>query len=323
MSDLELFKPNAAIPAYLQEFRSPMTKNMLVSTGRNRIGLSGSRFRLILNGVETRVIEENYIDVIFVGIAPDIAQIYYEGEYVPGAKILPTCYSSNGRMPNEDVRNKQATACSLCPHNVKGSSVGAEGKVSRCGKFKRAAVVLADDFNHIFQLDIKSKGLWGDSMPDQNKYSFDKYSRLINSAGYDLAWFITRISFDTSSSVPKLLFSPRANVSQERITDVFKIIESPEVSQYIEVSSQTLDFSSETHSETPIHTPTLGGLSVMIGNSAAASAPVVQPITASISRKKAAPVETKAAPIVQVTDVPSAAPSQEDVELENLLANLG
>src|SRR5882672_7370044 len=100
----------AGLPAHLQGFSSSAGQNMVVGgAAYNRIGLKGSRFRLIVNGQEELIVEDNHLDVIIVGASPGVSRMFYEGVYDPAEKVAPTCYSADGVVPNADVIHKQST----------------------------------------------------------------------------------------------------------------------------------------------------------------------------------------------------------------------
>src|SRR6202000_286874 len=71
------------LPAHLAGTNFGVTTDLLsgMYTGGNRIGLKGSRFRLVVGGVEEGVIQENYLDSITLGAAPAISRVYYADVY--------------------------------------------------------------------------------------------------------------------------------------------------------------------------------------------------------------------------------------------------
>src|SRR5674476_1451959 len=173
------FKAPGSGPAYLQAYRSSIGKNLVMGGGgRKRIGLKGNRFRLVVNGQEEGIIDENYLDLIMVGAAPGVSRIYYADAYDPGVKQPPTCYSKKGDVPEADSHVVQSESCATCPQNEKGSRVtDTGGKVKACGYFKRLAVVMPSDLTRVFQLDCKSMSIFGDSKSAQNKFSLKDFSK--------------------------------------------------------------------------------------------------------------------------------------------------
>lgn len=235
------------LPAYLAGNNNGVTTNLMegMYTGGNRIGLKGSRFRLVVSGVEEGVIQEAYLDTIFLGAAPAVSRVYYEGSYKPGENVPPTCYSADGITPAADVKQKQSDKCMTCPMNAVGSKIVDGKKHKACGYFRRSVVMLAGDTDQrtVFKLDLKSQSLWGDS--GANEKNFTDYVKMLATRGVDAGNVVTRISFDTDASVPKLLFKAARFVTEEEAAVVNDLVHSVEVQALKEVSMSTLDVSNE------------------------------------------------------------------------------
>lgn len=237
-----------ALPDYLQGVNLGVSEGLLatIGVGGNRIGLKGNRFRQIINGKEEGVWDENYLDVIVLGAVPAISRIFYEGTYDPDTKAAPTCYSADGVAPPDDVKQKQSTKCEICPQNQKGSKIVNGQKIKACSYFQRLIVMLAGDMEGLaYQLDIKSMGIFGESHAAQNKYNIRDYTKLISNRGVDIAQIVTRLSFDTDQSVPKLLFAASRFVSAEELAVVQTKVGSEEVNRMLKINMSTLDISGE------------------------------------------------------------------------------
>lgn len=322
----------AQTPSYLQAFQSQMGKNLVVGgAGRNRIGLKGNRFRLIVNGQEEGIVDENYLDVVIVGAAPGVSRIFYADKYDPKAetKASPTCYSREGVRPEADSKNVQSDKCQTCPQNEKGSRITEDGNKTRaCGFFKRLALILPSDPSRVFQLDCKSMSIFGEGKAAQNKFTLGEYGKKLATRGLDPAHLITRLSFDTDSSVPKVLFSPTRYLDQDEAPLVADVVKGDEVKAILEITAHTTDLSHEV--DAPEEAP------------APAPAPVAAKPTPTITKAPAGPTVAKAAaPVVTrqpatkptVTVAPKAAApapvqeeapaaSSEDDDLAALLAQL-
>ena len=235
------------LPAHLQGLDLGVTTALKqgMYTGGNRIGLKGSRFRLVVNGIEEGVIEENYLDVILLNAAPAVSRVYYANSYKPGENTPPTCYSADGIAPPMDVPQRQSDKCMTCPQNVKGSKVDNGQKYKACGYFRRIVLMLAGDVEdrRVFKLDVKSGGLWGDGN-SQSKNLTD-YIKSLESRGVDAGTVVTRMTFDLDSSTPKLLFRPSRYITAEEVEAVRALVNSDEVNALAEVSMGTLDASGE------------------------------------------------------------------------------
>lgn len=235
------------LPAHLAGTNFGVTTNLLegMFTAGNRIGLKGSRFRLVVGGVEECVIQEPYLDVIILGAASAVSRVYYEGAYKSGENLAPTCYSADGVVPNDDVKVKQADKCMTCPQNAKGSKIVDGQQFKACAYFRRVVVMLAGDIEQqtVFKLDVKSQGLFGEGTV--NEKNLNDFIKMIATRGVDAGAVVTRISFDTESSVPKLLFKAVRFITVEEMDVVSNLVQSEEVLNLKTVSMSTLDASHE------------------------------------------------------------------------------
>jgi hypothetical protein len=237
-----------AIPAHLQGANLGVNANLLATAGLggNRIGFKANRFRIIINGKEEAVVEDNHLDVIVVGAVGTISRIFYEGAYDADTKAAPTCYSADGLAPADDVKNKQAARCDMCPQNQKGSKVIGGQKIKACAYFQRLVVMLpGDESGHLYRVDVKAMGLFGDSKPSVNKFNLRDYAKMVANRGVDVASLITRLSFDIDSSVPKLLFAPNRFINAEEFEAVSAKVGTPEVDALLKVDMTTVDLSGE------------------------------------------------------------------------------
>lgn len=245
--EMSLFTSNAQLPAHLQGINLGITTQLKqgMFSGGNRIGLRNSRFRLIVAGIEEGIIEENYLDVIFLSAAPAVSRVYYKDAYKQGENTPPVCFSADGIVPHTDVKNKQSDKCATCPMNVKGSKVSDGQKYKACGYFRRVVVMLAGDVEakRVFKLDVKGQGIFGDS--SANAKSLNDYIKALDTRGVDAGQVVTRIKFDLDASVPKLLFSPQRYIDSDELDVVQDLIVSDEVKNMSEVSMSTVDNSNE------------------------------------------------------------------------------
>lgn len=246
------------LPSYLQGTDFKVSDGLLATIGQggNRIGLKGNRFRQVINGKEEGVWDENYLDVIILGAVPAISRVYYEGAYEQDVKAAPTCYSADGIAPPDDVKNKQSDKCATCPQNQKGSKIINGNKIKACGFFQRLIVMLAGDLEGVtYRLDVKSMGIFGESHANVNKYNIRDYTKFVSNRGVDVAQIVTRLSFDTDSSVPKLLFQPSRFIEADEFAVVSEKVRSKEVEQMLVINMTTVDLSAETDATTASETP--------------------------------------------------------------------
>lgn len=235
-----------AIPEHLRNFNGGVGKSLMEGVGGmfNRIGLKGNRFRMVVSGQEVAVRDENYVDVVIVGAAAGNQRIFYDSKY-SGAddNSLPTCYSVDGKTPAENVVLKQSHRCDVCPKNEVGSAMTDNGKKTRaCGFFRRLAVwVVGDEPDRVFALDVRAMGLFGDSKPGSNQYSLNDYAKWCSARGIDPSTLVTRISFDTDQSVPKLLFKPAMFITNDLVDIVGHLVDASSTHDIINVNMRTAD----------------------------------------------------------------------------------
>lgn len=252
MTDMVLFGTNNGgpmqLPAHLQGQNLGVSTALMAAIGdmRNRIGLKGNRFRQIIAGQEMGVWDENYLDVIIVGVVPTVSRLFYSGTYKQdGDNAPPTCYSVDNVAPPIDLPSRQADKCDLCPQNIKGSRIsndGVEGKA--CGYFRRLCIMLPGDTT-LYVLDVKSMGIFGESYKERGMFSLNDYAKFLNANGVDASNLVTRISFDTNQSVPKLMFKAARYIDPNELADVKQVADSGEVKDYLTINFKTVDISKE------------------------------------------------------------------------------
>jgi hypothetical protein len=183
-------------------------------SGGKRISIKGGVFRKFAGGKEVGAIEDRHMNVVVVKMAHDPSRMYYETAYEEGAKISPTCWSSDSKKPDEAVKNAPAASCDTCPYSVKGSS--RDGKSAACRLSWRTAVVLPNDMEgDVMQLVIPGGSVWGTE--DSGRRPFRPYVQYLASNQVSAGHVVTKMQFDTKSSAPKLLFSAVAALSPEQI----------------------------------------------------------------------------------------------------------
>jgi hypothetical protein len=328
-------QPNPQLPAYLGAFNSALGTDLaLGGFSGNRIGLKGSRFRLIVNGQEEAILETFNLDVIIVGAAPGVARIFFEGNYDPdgATKAHPVCYSSDGVTPGADVTNPQSLRCATCPQNEKGSKISDNGvKTKACNYFKRMMVTLVDDPEHrLFKLDGKAMTIFGEGVPAQNKFTLNEYAKKFSTRGLDPAHFVTRLSFDPDSSVPKLYFSPLRVITEDEAPWVMDLVNSEDVKAGVMITAIT--DASDAEQEAPGATvPASSAPAPTKAPQAAPAAPTAAPrpglapkiVTTgkpAVAPAAAAPQIVKTAPLAAVKTTPPAAqavPQQAVAEVTN------
>jgi hypothetical protein len=164
-----------------------------------RISIKGGRFRIVEGGAET-VMDSSTIEVVVVGASRLLTKQWYAKAWTPDAEaVAPDCFSLNGLRPDPASTSPQADMCAECEHNVWGSKITPQGtKIKACPDQKRIAVVAADDpSGPVYLLTITPAALT----------SWAQYSKKLKMHGVSPDLLRTKVSFDTSASFPKLIFS--------------------------------------------------------------------------------------------------------------------
>src|SRR5579884_493200 len=109
----------------------------------------GKRWTITLNGKSTvvqRRSQEGDLEpmpimrVVVVDYNQRRGRAYYEGTYNPDEVKPPLCWSEDGIVPENDVEQKQASKCELCPHSKKTTdSSGRE--TTACKEHRMLAVI--------------------------------------------------------------------------------------------------------------------------------------------------------------------------------------
>ena len=156
------------------------------------------------------------IEVIIVGIAYR-SRIYYKSEYDADKVSTPTCWSNNTETPALDVpdEQRQSGRCVDCVHNIRGSGRGA----SRACRFvQRLAVVLKDDLETVYQLQLPPTSIFGDAV--KGEMPLRAYARYLEARETPFIAVISKIYFDESSDTPKLFFRPIRPLEEQELETV-------------------------------------------------------------------------------------------------------
>jgi hypothetical protein len=180
--------------------------------GTKRISIKGGVFRKMAGGKEVGTIEDRHMNVIFVKMAHNAARTYYSGTYKEGEKSAPTCWSSDGKVPDTEVKTPQASACDKCQFSVKGSGQGGSGAACRLS-WRTAVVLPHDPAGDVMQLVLPATSCFGKE--ESGKFPFRPYIQMLANNNISAGRVVTKMQFDTKSPVPKLLFAPVAPVPQE------------------------------------------------------------------------------------------------------------
>tara|TARA_R100000664_G_C2758836_1_gene148059 strand:+ start:464 stop:1267 length:804 start_codon:yes stop_codon:yes gene_type:complete len=186
----------------------------------NKLSIRDKVFRKIVDGAEVAQLTQQELDVVIVKTGA-ISRLFYKGEYRSGVGSQPTCWSADVRTgtpcPDVPEGNRQNPTCFDCTQNIKGSG----GQSSRACKYRqRIAVMLVDSEGQItsqdvYQLDLSGVSVFG---RDQKRMSMQGYAKYLNTHQCPLASVITNISFDNTTHLPKLIFTPKRALEKEELS---------------------------------------------------------------------------------------------------------
>ena len=195
------------------------------NNNNKRISIKGGVFRKFVGGKEVGAIEDRHMDVIFVKMAHSASRTYYKAAYQEGVNVSPTCWSTDGKVPDKDVKTPEASACNSCPMSVRGSS--ATGTTSACRLSWRTAVVLPNDpSGDVMQLVIPAQSCFGQEV-DNGRRSFRPYIQFLAGHNISAGHVVTKMQFDTKSPTPKLLFAPADVVPSDMLGVIYDQGRSP------------------------------------------------------------------------------------------------
>ena len=186
-----------------------------------RISLKGSRFRIVEDGTE-EVLDTTFLDVVIVGANPNVTKLWYDKAWSPDAEAeAPACFSLDGERPDSSAEKPQSDLCATCPHNAWGSKVSESGqKIKACPDNKRLAVVSPDDATGTVYLLTVTASVLG---------ALKQYHKELINRGIPPELVITRLSFDTDASYPKLKFGFGGFVDEATTNELVDVFGSDEV----------------------------------------------------------------------------------------------
>lgn len=194
------------------------TRAVAGNGGSKRISIKGGVFRKMAGGKEVAAIEDRHMNVIFVKMAHNPSRMFYSSGWKEGEKIAPTCWSTDSKSPDAEVKNPIASACEKCPMAVKGS--GTDGRGTACRLSWRTAVVLPHDpSGDVMQLVLPAASVFGKE--EGGKWPFRSYVQMLANNNISAGRVVTKMQFDTKSSSPKLFFSAVEAVGR----DIVEIIQ--------------------------------------------------------------------------------------------------
>lgn len=211
MSNMTLFKSGSVIPDYLREAADATTKDIAGSSGGKSISIKGGVWRMVVGGEEVAKNEDRAMNFVVIASGKGVTRTFYADKYEEGKDIKPACWSSEGVVPNEEVKTPQAKTCATCPQNIEGSG---DGKARACRYSKRLAVALENDIGgNIYRLSVPAKSYFGRA--EGEKMPLQAFGKFLSGHGIPITGIVTEARFDTAEAVPVLKFRAVRPLSKE------------------------------------------------------------------------------------------------------------
>lgn len=196
-------------PATIQEqLRNELANlgNRVAPPSGNNISLKGGVFNLPDGTTHKGPLECIILDW-------RIVNAFYTGPYDPQNPKPPKCWAISEELdaaaPPDEVEEKQAEACNVCPMNEFGSAPTGKGKA--CKNQRRLAVVPLDATAETqpMTLTVSPSGLG----------KFESYVVRLGGPEFEAMpiQMMTRIGFDANVTYPSLIFSPGDRVPEDRL----------------------------------------------------------------------------------------------------------
>jgi hypothetical protein len=204
------------------------------------VGYKGKNWRLKYRGEENLVRDGqgrpmNDLEVVIVGIAPNVAKTFYAKAYADGDDNAPDCFSLDGISPDSNAPKKQNPTCGNCPNNQWGSRITDNGKRAKaCADSRRIAVVPRGD--------IENESYGGPMLlriPATSLPNLAGYADFLTRKGADVPWVGTKLSFDYDVAYPKLVFETTGFLSDAEAQAVLEAMENPLIERMLHDAGPT------------------------------------------------------------------------------------
>lgn len=243
MNDITIVDQN--MPDFLREAGlSALTKQLAGRTGAKRIVPRNGIFRKVVGGEEMGKVK-GPINTIVVNASPHVGRIFYAKQWSPDAEpTAPDCFSNDGRTPDAGANSPQSDRCDTCPQNVKGSG---QGNSKACRYSRRLAVLLEEDFGtalegHVYQINLSSKSLFGDS-PSDKIHMFENYAKYLANNGKNIDHLVTTIMFNEDNDNQSVVFTANRYINRNEFEVLNKAAAAPETQRLVIMTPYQADAS--------------------------------------------------------------------------------
>ena len=219
------------VPKHIKQTELSKSLATTQSISIPRIVFNGKgSWEMKLGSESQKSIESKDLNVIIIGVAPKVSRAFYEDAYTPGFAKPPVCWSTDSVNPSHVIASPQASTCTECPKNIKGSNGS-----KPCRFFRRIAVVSPDDISgQIFQMQLPATTIFPQN--SGTKMAFNGYLKYLGSKNTPIDRVITQMYFDDEVSYGKLFFAAIEFVSEENTKVLETLVDAPEIQEAITTS---------------------------------------------------------------------------------------
>jgi hypothetical protein len=199
------------------------------------LSIKAGKWRIKYKGNETPIVMQDpqsgqnvpvpTLEVVIVKANSFLNKQFYAGKYVEGSTAPPDCFSLDGKVPDQSVKNPVFSSCALCPKNQWGSMVSESGvKQKACRDSKKLAIVPLKD--------IYNKSLGGAMLmrvPGTSLKGLSSMADALSARGFPYNSVAVRLGFDMDASHPKPTFSAIRPLNDEEADAVLEMFESDSV----------------------------------------------------------------------------------------------
>ena len=205
-----------------------------ISAGFAVVGYKGRNWRLKYAGDDELLKDERGVpfptlEVVIVGISPNISKIWYEKKFTEGDDAAPDCWSVDGVTPDATAPKRQASQCALCPRAVWGSRITDSGKKGKeCQDSRRLAVVPHGD--------IPNEGYGGPMLlrvPPMSLGNLGAYAKEIQRFGAQPFMVRTQLGFNYDVAYPEITFRALGWLEGDEAAQVLEQINNPLVDRIL------------------------------------------------------------------------------------------
>lgn len=218
-----------AIPSDVMQRILAMQNDVSKSFGTGFCSLTFKGREFHITKGDTKIsVPTRHLDVVIVAVKQNDHRIFFKSGYQDNEKQVPTCWSSDGKVPDENVPANQrgSNKCEGCPFDEKHSG---QNGVGRACTRKRRVVLAIPSYSQegeMFVTDISAKSIYAPKNPSTGQLSLKQWLanfKMLSKQFPNLMTFnlVTQLSF-AQESVPVVQFSffdMVNNLRDYRVTD--------------------------------------------------------------------------------------------------------